>query len=125
MNNCVFIGRLCADPEIRTTTSGHEVCSFRMAIYRNKENSDFFQFVAWNKTANLICQFFGKGNMLAVTARAQNRDFEDKSGAKRTVTEFVVTSIDFIPQAENGAKTAEKQTDDAPQGYTDDDDLPF
>lgn len=125
MNNCVFIGRLCADPEIRTTTSGHEVCSFRMAIYRDKENSDFFQFVAWNKTANLICQYFGKGNMIGVTARAQNRDFEDKSVAKRTVTEFVVTSIDFIPQAENGAKTAEKQTDDAQPMQMLDDDLPF
>ena len=106
-----------------------------MAIYRDKENSDFFQFVAWNKTANLICQYFGKGNMLAVTARAQNREYEDKNGAKRTVTEFVVTSIDFIPQAENGAKTAEKQTE-APASYSngsaedfstvvDDDDLPF
>lgn len=125
MNNCIFIGRLVADPEIRTTTSGHEVCSFRMAIHRDKEHSDFFQFVAWNKTANLICQYFGKGNMLAVTARAQNRDFEDKSGAKRTVTEFVVTSIDFIPQAENGAKTAEKQTDDAQTMQMLDDDLPF
>lgn len=67
LNNCIFQGRLAADPEMRTTQSGLTVASFRMAVDRDnvgqdgRRATDWLNFVAWRKTAEFVCQYFRKG----------------------------------------------------------------
>ena len=121
LNNCIFQGRLAADPEMRTTQSGLTFASFRMAVDRDnvgqdgRRATDWLNFVAWRKTAEFVCQYFRKGSTALVECQCQTRSYEDKNGQKRTATEFVVQKIHFC-----GPKT-EQRVDDGgeapPPGY--------
>lgn len=98
MNNCCFIGRLVAEPELKQTASGKNVCSFTLAVRRTKDITDFLNFVAWENKADFIVNYFKKGEQIALTASAMSRNYEDKDGNKRSVTEFKVIQADFCGQ---------------------------
>jgi single-strand DNA-binding protein len=94
------MGRLVAAPELRVTTTGKSVCSFRIAVDRNytqggERQADFLPCVAWNGTAEFVEKNFSKGNMIAVTGSIQTRTYEDKNGQKRTVSEISVKEVSF------------------------------
>lgn len=96
MNNVSIVGRLAADPELRTTPSGVNVTSFRVAVRRDKDNTDWLDVVAWRKTAELVCSYFEKGSPIGITGSIQSRSYEDKSGNKRTAVEIVANNVYFI-----------------------------
>ena len=102
MINCaVIMGRLVADPELRTTTSGKSVTSFCVAVDRNyvrqgeERQTDFINVVAWRQNADFVTRYFHKGSMIAVQGSIQTRSYEDKTGAKRTAVEIVADSVSF------------------------------
>lgn len=102
MLNCVIImGRLTADPELKTTPSGTSVVSFRVAVDRNyvrqgeERQTDFINVVAWRKTADFITRYFHKGSMIAVQGSIQTRNYEDKNGNKRTAVEVLAGNVSF------------------------------
>ena len=114
MLNCiVLMGRLVADPELRTTTTGKSVCSFRIAVDRGyvkageEKKADFIPVVAWEGTANFVSRYFSKGSMIAVQGQLQSRQYEDNSGAKRTAYEVLAREVSFCgSKAETGTNTA-------------------
>ena len=75
MNKVTLIGRLCADPEVRRTTSGKTVARFRLAVDRRgkgeEKAADFIQCVAWEKSAELVEKYLKKGTKIAVSGRIQ------------------------------------------------------
>jgi single-strand DNA-binding protein len=102
LNKVVIQGRLVADPEIRTTQSGTSAASFRVAVDRgfkskdpNAPTADFINVVAWRQTADFISKYFTKGSMILVDGRLQTRDFTDKNGNRRFVTEVVAENVHF------------------------------
>ena len=102
MINCaVLMGRLVADPELRTTTSGISVTSFRIAVDRSfvrqgeERQADFIDIVAWRQTAEFVSRYFRKGSMIAVQGSIQTRSYEDKQGNKRTAVEVVADNVSF------------------------------
>lgn len=102
MLNCAIImGRITADPELRTTSNGLSVTSFSVAVDRNyarageEKQTDFINVVAWRSTAEFVCKYFTKGQMIAVQGSIQTRNYEDKTGAKRTAVEIVANQISF------------------------------
>ena len=102
MLNCaVLMGRLVADPELRTTTSGISVTSFRIAVDRSfvrqgeERQADFIDIVAWRQTAEFVSRYFRKGSMIAVQGSIQTRSYEDKQGNKRTAVEVVADNVSF------------------------------
>ena len=108
LNSCDFQGRLAADPELRTTQTGKQVASFRMAVDRDmvdangRRPTDWLTFTAWGKTAEFVSKYFRKGSAAVVHSRCQTRQFEDKNGNNRTAIEFVVDNIYFAgPKQEN------------------------
>lgn len=109
LNVVAIMGRLVADPELRTTQQGTNVCTFRIACERSyskpgeQRQADFVDIVAWGKTAEFICKFFHKSSMIAVDGRLQTRNYQDKQGNNRTAVEVVVNNISFA-----GAKAAGK-----------------
>ena len=111
MLNCaVIMGRLVADPELRTTTSGISVTSFRVAVDRNfvrqgeERQADFIDVVAWRQTAEFVTRFFRKGSMIAVQGSIQTRGYEDRNGNKRTAVEIVADNVSFCgSKAETGS----------------------
>ncbi len=110
MLNCAIImGRLTADPELRTTASGLSVTTFTVAIDRGyakageERQTDFLNVVAWRQTAEFVSKYFQKGSMIAVQGSIQTRNYEDKNGNKRTATEIVANNVSFCgSKAESG-----------------------
>ena len=92
LNTIAAMGRLTHTPELRTTTSGKEVCSFDIACERSysangQRETDFLPCVAWGKTAQFVSQYFDKGSMIAVNGSLQTRKYQDKQGNNRTAYE--------------------------------------
>ena len=100
LNSVIMTGRMVADPELRTTQSGVNVTSFRIAVTRNyKVNdeylSDFFTVVAWRNTAEFVANHFKKGDGLTVQGRAEVRKYTDKDGNNRETVEIIADSVYF------------------------------
>ena len=137
INNVVLMGRLVADPEIRTTNTGKSVANFRIAVDRtyskggNRE-TDFVPVVAWEGQATFLERYFKKGDMLALRGEIQTRNYEDKDGNKRTAFEVVAREVSFCGgKNENSSTSTSTSTSAAPdfEEIPDDDDyddsLPF
>lgn len=131
LNVSVIMGRLVADPELRTTQSGVSVTSFAIAVDRefvkqgDDKQTDFIDIVAWRQTAEFVTRYFFKGSMIAIKGAIQTRNFEDKQGNKRKAVEVVADSVSFCG-GKGDLKAVEptiEPTDDTEE--LDDDELPF
>lgn len=100
MNQCAFTGRLTAQPELKTTPSGKNVCNFALAVERKFKDAngekavDYIDFVVWNSQATFLCQWFDKGVRIAVTGELQTRMYE-KDGKNNKVYEVLVNTVEF------------------------------
>lgn len=124
LNSCDFQGRFAADPELRTTQTGKQVASFRMAVDRDMVDAnghrptDWLTFTAWGKTAEFVSKYFRKGSAAVVHSRCQTRQYEDKNGNNRTAIEFVVDNIYFAgPKQDNQQGTVDDGGEAPPPGY--------
>ena len=142
MLNCVtLMGRLVADPELRTTGTGKSVCTFRIAVDRSyqkageQRQADFITIVAWENTANFVCRYFQKGSMIAVQGSIQTGSYE-KDGIKRRTFEIVADNVSFCGSRNESGSTAPRANMDAAPAFSngslddfsasaDDDELPF
>ncbi|MBE6804157.1 MAG: single-stranded DNA-binding protein [Ruminococcaceae bacterium] len=107
LNSVIIMGRLTADPELRTTPNGLSVTSFTVAVDRNyksgdERQTDFISVVAWRGTADFVTRFFKKGQMIAVQGSLQVRNYEDKNGNKRTAYEVVADNVSFCGSKSEG-----------------------
>ena len=107
LNSVIIMGRLTADPELRTTPNGLSVTSFTVAVDRNyksgdEKHTDFISVVAWRGTADFVTRFFKKGQMIAVQGSLQVRNYEDKNGNKRTAYEVVADNVSFCGSKNEG-----------------------
>ena len=109
LNVVAIMGRLVADPELRTTQSGTNVCSFRIACDRNfarqgeQRQADFIDIVAWRQQAEFVSKYFTKGRMAVVEGRLQIRDWKDKEGNNRRSAEVVADNVYFGDSRPGGA----------------------
>lgn len=101
LNVVAIMGRLVADPELRTTPAGVNVCQFRIACDRNfarqgeQRQADFVDIVAWRAQADFVCKYFSKGSLIAINGRIQTRNYQDKNGNNRTAFAVVAENINF------------------------------
>lgn len=95
MNIFNGIGRICNDLELQGTNN--KFCKFNIAIPRQykKEITDFISCTAFNKTAEFICNFFKKGNKIAVSGSVKNNQYTDKDGNKRTNINIIINEAFF------------------------------
>lgn len=139
MNKAILIGRLCADPEIRSTQSGKQVASYRLAVNRpfkqdGQQEADFLPCIAWGNYADFAAKYLKKGLKIAVEGHIQTRTYDDSAGKKIYVTEIIVERQEFCEskpgtgQAETAQEShAEEPPLPAANGFVkvDDDELPF
>ena len=114
LNVVAIMGRLVADPELRTTPQGTNVCSFRIACDRNfarqgeQRQADFIDIVAWRS-------YFQKGSLIAIEGSLQTRQYQDKNGNNRTAVEVVANNINFAgSKNSNAGGGANYQNNSAP-----------
>jgi len=100
-NKVILIGNMVADPELRATPNGVNVCSFRIAVGRRyvkagePQQSDFIDIVAWRNQAEFVSKYFSKGKPILVCGSIQSRNWEDKEGNKRTTVEVIADDVQF------------------------------
>ena len=98
-NKVIMMGRICSDPELKTTPNGVNVCTFRIAVERRfqqkgeERKTDFFNVVAWRSTGELVNKYFGKGKMILVEGEMQTRQYTDKSGNQATWYEIAAERV--------------------------------
>lgn len=141
MNSCNFTGRITADLELKKTQSDKSVVSFSLAVARPrvKDTTDFINFVAWNQSAEYLCKYGHKGDMVEVSGVLTTRKYEDSNGNKRTVFEVVADSVKLLSNGNQNTPTQTPCQDTKSQNspysangsgiefeeQTPDDDLPF
>ena len=125
-NRAILIGRLVADPEMRTTPNGINVATFRIAVDRPfsknaEKKADFITIVAWRQQAEFVCRYFSKGRAIGVEGAIQTRDYTDKEGNKRTAVEVVADNVFFV----ESKKSADTPKNEEYEKVEDEEDLPF
>lgn len=110
LNSIVIQGRMVRDPELKSTPGGTSVTSFTLAVERDfkdketgKRSTDFVDCVAWRNTAEFVSKYLTKGRMAVAVGRLQIRDYTDKDGNKRRISEVVADSVYLCDSANGGA----------------------
>lgn len=109
LNSVCLMGRLTADPELKSTQSGVSVCNFRIAVDRTytpkgqEKQTDFINIVTWRGTAEFVSRYFRKGQLVAVQGSIQTSQYTDRDGNKRTTFDVVADNVFFAEKkAESG-----------------------
>ena len=119
LNVVVIMGRLAADPQLRQTTTGKSVASFRIACDRGRKDAngqsqaDWLDVVAWDRTAEFICKYFQKGSLIVIDGRLQTRQYQDKNGQNRTAVEIVANNVNFGSSKESICPSTENAPENA------------
>lgn len=113
MNKIVITGRATKDIELKQTTSGTSVATFSVAVKRSfksngEQESDFFDCVAYSKTAELISKYVKKGDMIGIEGRLQTRNYTNREGKKVYVTEIIAENVEFLQTKKQEDNTAPK-----------------
>lgn len=146
-NVVVVVGRLTRDVELKYTPSGTAVTQVSVAVdgAGDKDGDEyaagFFDVEVWDKTAENLAQYKGKGDQICVTGRLKHHRWETQSGEKRSKVEIVATGIQFLGSKKDGEGGGRQYSDDdaprggsgtstgggdfVPAGIPDDDDIPF
>lgn len=143
MNRLTIIGNLTKDPVMRTTQSGHNVCSFTVAVNRRQKDqngqsiADFFQVSAWNQMAQTCQQYLAKGRKVAVVGQVGVHTYQGNDGKTYAQMDVIANDVEFLSsrsEAEQKSDQMTAQADAAMTGTVDPqsgfqavetDDLPF
>lgn len=108
INKVILGGRITADIDLKATPNGVAVAQFSIAINRRGKDAqtDFINCVAWRQTAEFISKYFSKGSSICVVGELQKRTYTDKNGAKRDITEVIITEALFV-DSKNDAQGVE------------------
>ena len=102
INNVSLTGRITKDLEQRNTNSGKAFVNFTLAVDRRfkdqngERQADFIQIQAWGKTAEILCNYAGKGSLIGIEGRIQTRNYENNQGQRVYVTEVVAENVTFL-----------------------------
>ncbi|MBI2057487.1 MAG: single-stranded DNA-binding protein [Candidatus Yanofskybacteria bacterium] len=113
LNRVILVGRLAADPESRTTPTGQEVVSIRMATNRvwtdqagqKQEQAEFHSVTLWGRLAQIASQYLKKGGLVMIEGRLQTRSWTGQDNLKRYKTEVVAENLQLGPRSANESGT--------------------
>ena len=127
MNKFIGIGRFTKNPELKQTTSGKTVCSFGLAIKKRfSDGTDFLDFEAWESTAEFICRYFQKGDMIGIVGRVETKEWEQDEKKHRKVI-IIVEEANFCGTKKSDDSTQHIETNSGVinSAVVDESDLPF
>ena len=111
LNKAIIVGRVTADPILKSTPGGQSVTSFGVATNRSwtdkagqkQQETQFHNVVAWGRTAEVIGQYVVKGSEILIEGRLQTRKWQDKQGGTRSTTEIVTESMQLGARPQGSA----------------------
>lgn len=121
MNRVEIIGRLTRDAELKSSTSGTSYYRNGIAVDRKGKDAgtDFFNLLAFNKTAEFLDKYFRKGSKIAISGHLQSSEYTKQDGTKVTTVEIVVEECDFC-ESKGESKSESNPTQNAPQSTKND-----
>ena len=117
MQKYIAIGNLTKDNELRMTQSGKQVLKNSIAIRRDKGNTDYVNFTAFGKTAELLSKYTNKGSKILIEGEIRTGKYE-KDGKTVYTSDIVVNTIELLSKAEK--KQEELPTDEKGVIYQED-----
>ena len=119
LNNTTQMGRLTADPDMRTTPTGITKTRITIAVDRPRakgadKETDFFRVLAFGGTAEIIGKYFRKGQMIALEGHLQQTKYTDKQGVNRELYEIVAERVSFCGDRQPGQQTQQAAPAPAP-----------
>ncbi len=123
MNKAILVGNLTRDPEHRTTPNNLSVTTFTIAVQRRfsqgEQKADFLPIVTWRGLADNCAKYLQKGSKVGVVGQIQTRQYDDKNGVRRYVTEIIADEVEFLTskaasenREEPQNKTSQSSADD-------------
>jgi single-strand DNA-binding protein len=121
LNKVMIIGNLGRDPEMRYTPSGKPVTTFSVATSRSwntsdgekREETEWFNVVAWSSLAEICKQYLNKGQQVYIEGRLQTRHWDDQEGNKHTSVEIVANEMIILSERrETGETSADSESND-------------
>ena len=109
LNKVILVGRVTADPQVRSTPGGQSVTTIGVATNRTwtdkagqkQEQTEFHNVVLWGRPAEIAGQYLTKGAMVLIEGRLQTRSWTDKQGQQRKTTEVMAERMQLGPRAAN------------------------
>ena len=108
MHRIIIKGRIAREMEVIQTQTGKSVGNFSVAVdkgFGENKSADFFRVQAWEKTADFVAKYFGKGKEILIEGRMESREY-DKDGQKVTVWELIAERVEFCGGAREAAAPA-------------------
>lgn len=113
VNKVIIVGRLGADPEVKTVSSGQTVCRLSVATSENwtdrdgqkQERTEWHRVVIWGRIAEVCGQHLAKGRQVYLEGRLQTRSWEDQQGQKKYTTEIVASTVQFLGSNDRSQST--------------------
>lgn len=138
INKVILVGRVGADPEIRTTPQGVKTARVRVATWErwnNKETgntdelTEWHNITLWRNLADVADKYIRKGSLLYIEGTIHYHKWQGKDGVDRTMTDIAATEVKMLNKVEQAAAQAEPQYEapqyPAPEPVMVQDDLPF
>jgi len=109
LNKIILVGRVTRDPELRYTSNGKPVAKFGLAVDRPRvgggdKETDFFDIVVWQKTAEFASKWATKGRLVAVDGRVEIRDYETQDGQKKRAWEVIANDLRLLDSGKQGGQ---------------------
>ena len=116
MNKVIMMGNLTRDVEVRDGANNTTIARAGIAVTRpfKPKGTDFFNLVAFGKTAEFLGKWFSKGSKILVEGHLRTSNYEDKQGVKKTATDIIVEQIEFAGSKRDSAPRDEFDPDDSP-----------
>lgn len=117
MNQVVLVGRLCSQPEVKTTEDGRHRSTITVAINRPFKNmegvyeTDFVRCVLWNNAALNTFEHCQKGDVVGIKGRLQTRNYENEEKTKNFIMEVIAEKITFLSNSKDKTVDEEKTKD--------------
>lgn len=110
LNKVLLVGRVTADPQVRTTPGGQSVATIGVATNRvwmdrnnqRQEETEFHNVVLWGRQAEIAGQYLKKGAMVLIEGRLRTRSWTDKTGQQRRTTEVMAERMQLGPRPAGG-----------------------
>lgn len=96
MNKVLLTGHLTCDPEMRSLASGKNVTLLTVATSEFNEKTEYHSIIAWDHLGEIVAQYLGKGQQVAIEGRLQTRSWDDERGIRHWKTEIVASHVEVL-----------------------------
>jgi len=123
MNKLTVIGNLTKDPELRTTQTGKEVCSFTVAVNRRKKiqgqpEADFFRVTTWEERARVCHKYLAKGKKVCAVGPVSVRTYTASDGSTRADMEVAADEVEFLSPSDTDRQSGMQKVEPADNPFT-------